>query len=301
MQRATSPEDHTGTPSSIGRVTAYIDVSEMRLGDRMACAWFAQHRHRLSGERFAAIDRHPTLSADFPLPRYFAKTFVDWTEQQIALAALPQWQQGNLWITVTNAFALAPHAGHFESLPESVTSLALELRAKSPPGRPRVLIHVPDDAPYNLARRWRRKDANQLAEALRRQGCEVVLLNPTAAQFIGGFERMLAEMLAADIFVGGDTGPTHVFALLCADKPQVALYPSMLRDQQNFAHEQASLGLPLPWNSLPKRPDIRVIEMDRRRSLIWRGWQPLIRRTGAFDGLKVARQVMDALASQPQA
>ena len=32
-------------------------LTRLWLGDRMACAWFAQHRHRLSGERFAVIDR----------------------------------------------------------------------------------------------------------------------------------------------------------------------------------------------------------------------------------------------------
>lgn len=123
------------------------------------------------------------------------------------------------------------------------------------------------------------------------------MLNPASAQFIGSFERMLAEMLAADLFIGGDTGPSHVFALLCADRPQVAVYPSMLRDQQNFAAEQASLGLALPWNSLPKRPTLRVIEMKRRRTLIWRGWQPLLRRAGFFDGRDIAHQAMAELAA----
>jgi hypothetical protein len=270
----------------------------MRLGDRMACAWFAQHRHRLSGERFALIDRHPVLAEAFPLTRYFNDTFVDWPEQQTREAGLSKWEQGNVWLTVTNEFARDPHAGNFESLPASVTELARDLAAGKQSGHPRVLIHVLDDAPYNLARRWRRKDADCLGRELRRQGCEVVLLNPSAAQFIGGFERMLAEMLAADIFVGGDTGPSHVFAMLCADKPQVAVYPSMRRDQKRCAHAQIRLGYPHPWNSLPKRPDLRVVQMSRKLALLWNGWQPLIRRTGSFDGRAVARQVMAALADR---
>lgn len=295
---ASSTENNGNARLEAGPVTAFLDCTDMRLGDRMACTWFAQHRHRLSGERFAVIDRHPVLARDFPLPHYFGETYVDWPEQRILDAGLPRWLQGNIWITATNAYDRAPRAGCFETLPASVTELAGKLMADKQSGRPRVLIHVLDDAPYNLARRWKRKDANRLGEELRRQGCEVILLNPSAAQFIGGFDRMLAEMLAADIFVGGDTGPSHVFAMLCADKPQIALYPSMLRDQRNFAAEQKQLGLPLPWNSLPKRPDLRVIEMDCKRSLIWRGWQPLIRRTGSFDGRAVARQVMAALADR---
>lgn len=293
-----NPSQHP--PEEDAQVTAVVDCSTMRLGDRMACAWMAQQRHRATGERFALIDRHPVLARDFPLQRYFGETFVDWSEAQIAAAALPEWDMGNLWLTVTNAFAPHPQAGHFETLPPAIAAQARELAASTPAGRPRILIHVLDDAPYNLARRWRRKDADDLCDELRQLGAEVIVLNPASAQFIGSFERMLAEMLAADLFIGGDTGPSHVFALLCADRPQVAVYPSMLRDQRKFAAEQARLGLALPWNSLPKRPTLRVIEMKRRRTLIWRGWQPLLRRAGLFDGRDVARQAMAELVAHPK-
>ncbi|MBS0367902.1 MAG: hypothetical protein JSS57_01755 [Proteobacteria bacterium] len=289
------PSQHS--PEEDARVTAVIDCSTMRLGDRMACAWMAQQRHRTTGERFALIDRHPVLSRDFPLPRYFGETFVDWSEARIAAAALPRWDMGNLWLTVTNAFAANPRAGRFEMLPADIAAQARELAAATPGGKPRILVHVLDDAPYNMARRWRRKDADALCDELRRLGGEVVLLNPASAQFIGGFERMLAEMLAADLFVGGDTGPSHVFALLCADKPQVAVYPSMLKDQRKFAADQARLGLALPWDSLPKRPALRVITMKRRLALIWHERQLLLRRAGLFDGRDVARQVMAELAA----
>jgi hypothetical protein len=279
------------------QVTAVVDCSAMRLGDRMACAWMAQQRHRATGERFALIDRHPALSRDFPLPRYFGETFVDWSEAQIAAAALPRWEMGNLWLTAPNAFAANPQAGRFETLPAAIVAQAHELAAATPAGRPRILVHVLDDAPYNMARRWRRKDADALCDELRRLGGHVVLLNPASAQFIGGFERMLAEMLAADLFIGGDTGPSHVFALLCADKPQVAVYPSMRKDQRKFAADQARLGLPQAWSSLPLRPALRVIEMKRRLALIWHERQLLLRRPGLFDGRDVARQVMAELAA----
>ena len=292
---------HAENATEIDRITAVVDCSTMRLGDRMACAWMAQQRHRASGERFALIDRHPTLARDFPLQRYFGETFVDWSEARIAAAALPAWDMGNLWLTVTNAFATNPQAGQFETLPAAITAQARELAASTPAGKPRILVHVLDDAPYNMARRWRRKDADALCDELRRLGGHVVLLNPASAQFIGGFERMLAEMLAADLFVGGDTGPSHVFALLCADKPQVAVYPSMLKDQRKFAADQARLGLALPWNSLPKRPALRVITMKRRLALIWHERQLLLRRAGLFDGRDVARQVMAELAAYAKA
>lgn len=294
-----TPNPSQRPPEENAQVTAVVDCSTMRLGDRMACAWMAQQRHRATGERVALIDRHPVLARDFPLQRYFGETFVDWSEARIAAAALPTWDMGNLWLTVTNAFATNPQAGQFETLPATITAQARELAASTPAGKPRILVHVLDDAPYNMARRWRRKDAGALCDELQRLGGHVVLLNPASAQFIGGFERMLAEMLAADLFVGGDTGPSHVFALLCADKPQVAVYPSMLKDQRKFAADQARLGLALPWNSLPKRPALRVITMKRRLALIWHERQLLLRRAGLFDGRDVARQVMAELAGHP--
>ncbi|WP_374486166.1 hypothetical protein [Zoogloea sp.] len=290
-----NPSQHP--PEEDAQVTAVVDCSTMRLGDRMACAWMAQQRHRATGERFALIDRHPVLARDFPLSRYFSETFVDWSEARIAAAGLPAWDMGNLWLTVSNAFAANPQAGNFETLPATITAQARELAASTPAGKPRILIHVLDDAPYNMARRWRRKDADALCDELRRLGGHVVLLNPSSAQFIGGFERMLAEMLAADLFIGGDTGPSHAFALLCADKPQVAVYPSMLKDQRKFATEQARLGLALPWDSLPKRPALRVITMKRRLALIWHERQLLLRRAGLFNGRDVARQAMAELAA----
>ena len=55
--------------------------------------------------------------------------------------------------------------------------------------------------------------------------------------------------------------------------------------------------LALPWDSLPKRPALRVITMKRRLALIWHERQLLLRRAGLFDGRDVARQVMAELAA----
>lgn len=95
-----------------------IDVSDMRLGDRMASVWWAQRRRLDEGQRFVAIDENRMLREGFSLPRFFPQTFVDLPPEQAA--RLPRWDQGKLWLTVTNVFAQTPLAGHFEHLPESV-------------------------------------------------------------------------------------------------------------------------------------------------------------------------------------
>lgn len=266
-------------------VNQYVDCSELRLGDRIALAWYAQHRRLESGLAIGVVDAHAMLGAEFALPRYFPDTFAPVVGDPVA-QGLERWDHGNLWLTAANAFASSRRAGHFEHVPDEVQICARELRRTA--AVPRILIHVLDDASYNFARNWKRHDANALGGRLRQLGAEVVLLNPEPSCFMGNFERMLAEMLACDLFIGGDTGPSHVFALLCPDRPQISIYPSMARDRQTYAGLQHALGLPLPWNSLPLRPNLNVVELAARRTLAWRGIRPRIRRIGRFDPYRVA-------------
>ncbi len=261
-------------------LSAYIDVSDMRLGDRMACAWWAQQRRINEGAPFAVLDRNFKLAERFSLAEYFPLTFSELDAAQIAQQRLPEWNQGNLWLTVSNAFAKAPAPGHFEHLPPAVQRRAAELSAGK--SSPRVLIHQLNDAPYNPARNWKQSDADALTPALSALGFEVVLLNPKAKTFLGGYAEMLAQMLASDAFIGGDTGPSHVFALLCADKPQLAIYPDMARDQKLFEALRLELGLERPWNSMPLRPDIAKLTLrEGRRWDFERAW-PRWRRVGRF-------------------
>ena len=279
------------------RPDAYIDVSDMRLGDRMACAWWAQQRRIHEGLRFALLDRNFKLAERFNLAEYFPTTFTsEVDEAEIKVLGLPEWDQGNLWLTVSNAYAKTPVAGLFEHVPQAVQERAAELRAGKK-SRPRVLIHQLNDAQYNRARNWKASDADALPPALEALGFEVLLLNPAKQKFLGGYAEMLAQMLACDAFIGGDTGPSHVFALLCADKPQLAIYPSMARDQKLFEPERVQLGLEQLWSSMPLRPDVALLTLrDGRRWALRRGL-PRWERVGRFraqDAVKAFLGVMSA-------
>ncbi len=270
----------------------YVDCTELRLGDRIALAWYAQHRRLESGLRVGVVDAHATLAAKFALPRYFPDTFAP-VAGDPAAQGLESWDHGNLWLTAANAFASSRRAGHFEQVPESVRACARTLRRTA---ARRILIHVLDDASYNFARNWKRRDATALGKRLQELGADVVLLNPAPNCFIGNFERMLAEMLACDLFIGGDSGPSHVFALLCPDRPQISIYPNMARDRETYAGLQQALGLPLPWNSLPLRPDLNVVELAARRTLAWKGVRPRIRPVGRFAPGRVASLATELVA-----
>ena len=279
--------------------SAMVDCSELRLGDRMALAWLAQQRRLAHGERFGVVDRNLMLNEAFQLPRYFPDTFGTLHEAGVQ-AALPLWNPGNLWLSATNAFARQPANGCFEHLPAAIVREASALRWVSAAGRPgvwRVLVHVLDDAAYNKARNWLRKDADALVRALESKGCEVVVLNPQRGEFVGGFDRMLAEMSAADAFVGGDTGPSHVFAMLCSHKPQLAIYPDMRRDQRKFRPLQEALGFKEPWNSLPKRSGLATLQLRPSRRFRIEGSTIRFERVGRFDPHEAALALYEALCT----
>lgn len=274
-------------PASSDDVTAYVDCSDLRLGDRMALAWLAQHRRSRSGGRVALIDHCTRLASPLPLPRYFPETFADLTAEAIAARDLPRWEHGNLWLTAANAFAETQEPGRFEALPDQVERLLAAIRLLAS-ARPRVLIHVLDDANYNFRRNWKRADVQALGAALIDAGCDVVLLNPSPSVFLGDFDRMLAEMLAADLFIGGDTGPSHVFALLRCGTPQIALYPDMARDRAAYAAEQRRLGLARPWCSLPFQTRLDVVQLSKSKRLVQAGSGWRLQSRGRFDPGRIA-------------
>ncbi|KAF1047004.1 MAG: hypothetical protein GAK35_00801 [Herbaspirillum frisingense] len=261
----------------------------------MASAWYAQHRRLKTGERFGALDRHLLIPEPFPMALYFPDTFTTVTEEDIDRLQLPQWDQTVLWLNATNEFARNPADGFFEHVPESILSAARRLEEGKTAGRPMVLMHVLDDAAYNHKRNWRRADALAVARALEKEGCEVSLLNPEQGKFVGGYQDMMAKMLAADAFIGGDTGPSHLFAQLCPDKPQVAVYPDMTEDQANYRQLQEAQALPLPWNSLPKKRKLAHITLVCARATTWSGFWIKQRKYQRFYPADVLRALLPQL------
>jgi hypothetical protein len=261
----------------------------------MSGAWIAQQRRTRTGERFGVIDRHQRLSDPFHMPCYFPETFVAIDEEDIVNQKLQKWDLGNYWLRPSNEFYRTRVPGFFERVPADIQAKAAQLRASEQPNKARILIHVLHDAKYNDRRNWSRRDADALIAKLRYAGCQVVLLNPAKGSFSGNFDDMLAQLLAADAFIGGDTGPSHVFAMLCPDKPQLAIYPDMTNDRQTFEAERLSLHLPLQWNSLPFRLHLAVMELKPKRKLIWNGARIKRVRYGRFNPTDAAKIMLSLL------
>lgn len=72
-------------------------------------------------------------------------------------------------------------------------------------------------------------------------------------------EPLLAEMLAADAWVGGCSGRDHLWALLRPQAPQLALWPGAAQEQAGWATVQRGLGLSEPWCRWPFNPGLLKI------------------------------------------
>ena len=268
-------------------VDRYVDCSDLRLGDRMALAWLGQHIRKRTGKRLAVLDRATLAALPIALPAYFPETFAALAPADIDARRLPHWDTGNLWLSATNAFEACRETGCFEAMPAVVVELLAAIRRLASP-RPRVLVHILDDATYLFKKNWRRAEAEALVVLLRAAGLDVIVLNPSPGSFLGDFDRMLAEMLAADLFIGGDTGPSHVFAMLRGGAPQIVIVPDMTKDRATYAPEQARMKLPWPWCSLPFQNDLGVVQLARRKRFVRDTTGLRLQSVGHFDPAEVA-------------
>ena len=58
-----------------------------------------------------------------------------------------------------------------------------------------------------------------------------------------------------------------------------------------------ALGLPLPWNSLPKRPDLALLTLRAGRQWVRQGWRWRFERVGRFDAAEAADGLLQRLAA----
>lgn len=226
----------TGVPS-------YLDFRGLSLAERLACTWWAQHRHRRTGEQFGLIDdpaASPDLAAGFP------QTFRPLTEADLPSGGWVRWHPGPVWLTARNAFARQPVPGAFEQLPLAARQIAQDLQAAAG-GRRRVLIDLADAAARQA-----------LGDALAGWGLmpvdvQAVMATPDATM------RLLGEMLAAAAWVGDESGRDHLWALLRPEAPQISVCADHAAEEAHWAVVQRGLGLPQAWSPLPFHPALQVV------------------------------------------
>lgn len=134
-----------------------------------------------------------------------------------------------------------PHRrAHWEALAERLEFDPLPVpAAKAGPAR-RIVIHTGAAQP---TREWPRLRFKELADRLRATGREVTLLDGNS----GGLEELLATLASADRFIGNDSGPGHLAALLGV--PTFTLFGAQLAKNFHPVHPQAAWldGTPCPY------------------------------------------------------
>lgn len=240
----TSPCRPSGLPTA-------VDLRGCSLDERLACCWWAQQRHRDTGEQFGLVDAEdarPDLASVFP------STFARLSPAELQSGKWSVWHPTPVWLKVRNVFAQHPVAGSFEAIPSEAQAAARRIEACAGQAQ-RVLVDLADAS-----------QRQALMTALQGAGFQPVDICTRYAADEGSVE-LLGEMLAAAAWVGDGRGRDHLWALLRSDAPQIALTAeASAQEAEAWATVQAGLGLPHPGEAMPLNP----------RLLCWRtGLGPL--------------------------
>jgi len=224
-----------------------LDLRGLDLGQRLACCWWAQQRHRRTGEQFGLVDTEnarPDLASGFPA------TFTRLCAADLQGDAWSVWHPEPVWLQARNVFERHPQAGAFEAIPAEALAAARQLQAKAGP-TPRVLVDLADVA-----------QRQSVMQILREAGFSVVDVH-TDFPDDEGSSALMGEMLAARAWVGAGQGRDHLWALLRHGAAQIALVPPTTSQAQQtaWATVQSGLGLDHPWSAMPLNPQLQRWEV----------------------------------------
>lgn len=187
---------------------------------------------------------------------------------------------GNLWIAAPSAFK-DNGAG-----PTSSGILSVMAREWNPESYD-VGIHCLTGAAYNTSRNHDRVQFKELIDWMVASGLRVYVVPPVDA---GADLRTIIEHIGCcKMWIGGDTGFTHVFAATHPKRPLIAIYGDDAHDRAGFEDERLRMrawwepgspaGLSSAWCSDPLSLNLRKFVMTDHR----------------FDMDAVKREVQDAL------
>jgi len=139
---------------------------------------------------------------------------------------------GNLWIAAPSAWK----DGFIERFTTFDTTLPIY----------DVGIHCLTEAGYNVKRNHDPDQFFELHRRLRMAGLNTYNV-PLAAEKRPLLE-VVEEMRKCRVWIGGDTGFSHLFAALFPDRPLIAIYSDDSNDQEGFADERERMR---PWWQVP--------------------------------------------------
>lgn len=237
-----------------------------RIGDKVAVSALIQHEIEEYGHQFVLIDPKWDDFKSFPIRQFFpqiSKFVLETRNPEEAMemclgAGFERLETGNLWITVpslkldtgfTPTMFLPPHAKKFA---ETITANYKDGTSKRIIDHDiRIVNHCLVDAPYNPARNH---DANQwfkfldrVKDYLEQNKINGIIVDVPPYEW--SFQQVIALISLSNIFIGGDTGSTHVAGAL--KKNIVAIYGNSDHDVKAFHEQKEREGRSSEWNSDP--------------------------------------------------
>jgi len=252
-----------------GEVVVY-DFYNHKIGDTVAAAYLLRvFKEKNPHARLFIADR-----GALPVKTYWPSLADEW-QTELGDRWLNHrrlnFEFGNLWIA-------APSAFH---------DTGIMLMARGFPDSYDVGVHCLSGAQYNVARNHDRVQFKELVDWLVGIGLRVYVVPPAES---GQDLRTIIEHIGCcKMWIGGDTGFTHVFAATHPKRPLIAIYGNDAHDRAGFEDERLRMrawwepgspaGLSSAWCSDPLSLNLRKFVMTDHR----------------FDMDAVKREVQDAL------
>jgi hypothetical protein len=246
----------------------FYNISKHRIGDRVAACY-----QLIKYQYVMVIDN---INPEFDIKDFFPNNYLHITYskepdllcQQLRNSGNEELTFHNLWITSPNVLK-KEKLRHFMEIPTRIRQFQKQITAKEKDkNRPiqdyKVIIgiHCLLNAPYNIGRNHNYQQFEDLKQKILTY-CTlnnidfVILPIPTDNSLT--IEQIIGIIDLCDIWIGGDTGFTHIAAAL--NKEIIAIYGNDEHDVKAFQYEADSLGCE-KWCSDPLTTSYKKFVME---------------------------------------
>lgn len=203
--------------------TLFFNFAGCRIGDKCGSAWMLGTEAHRRGLSVSWVDDRANDLDSFSVAEFFPLL----AERRVFSGETEEFHTGNVW---TNGPALFKQMGR---LGECMMTPPVNVPTYD------VALHVLTDAPYNYQRNMNHAQCMELAAWIESDlGLSVWIVPPLGSSAAG----ILNKLSGARMFIGGDTGFSHAYAMMRPDRPLVWFGPDQSQDKASFGQE---------WDSAP--------------------------------------------------
>lgn len=251
-----------------------FNFTNHRLGDKLVACYQLQYYATNEGIKYLIFD----TSADslFPVKDFFP----DLGEFSVENPHPEQlWEEllnkgfetlhfGNLWISSpslkqdTNFRAKMILPFYLKNLQQNFYD---ENKKRVVDYKIKIVNHCLLDAGYNIGRNHNREQFDRLIgrvrEYIKQNNIDAVVVD-IPIDYSWNVPQIMSLIELGDIFIGGDTGFSHTFALFNPDRPLIAIYGDDTSDRNAFEEEKIRMKCSHSWCSDPMSENLKKFVMN---------------------------------------